>query len=174
MLGRSHHGANGLYKSAITGAYFGILNILLIFIPLIYSLYGKGLLFGIYIFIGILFLALSVYIPVCLKGRGNYDFSSIRFLYFTGTYFLIFYLGIMANYIVDFGVSFSNMYIVILQAILVVMSSFDICLSAHQGMGRMKTLYLRTINIQYLRNALTIILGVLAGFLSLAPYFLME
>lgn len=162
----------GPYKSAITGAYFGILNILLVFVPLTYSLCSNKFLFGFYILAGILMLVLTGIIPVKYKNLYNYDFLSIRYLYFVGTLSLIFYFGIIYKHILNFGFSFSNVYIFILQLILILMSIFDIYVSAHKGMLRMRTMYLRTIMSHHFKNWLVILVGVIVGILLLMPYYL--
>jgi len=164
--------SKGLYKSAITGAYFGILNIFLVLVPLIYSLFYSKVLFTIYMIIGVTMLLMLAIIPYKYKNIRNYEFSKLRYLYFVSSLFLVFFLGILLKYICNFGFSFSNIYIILLQLILILMSFFDILLNAHSGTKRMKSLYLRTINIQYFKNFLVIISGIVIGILFLIPYYI--
>lgn len=161
----------GPYKSAITGAYFGILNIFLVFVPLTYSLYSNKFLFSFYTIVGILMLALTGVIPIKYKSLYNYDFLSIRYLYFVGTLSLVFYFGVILKYILNFGFSFSNIYIFILQLILILMSVFDIYLSAHKGILRMRTMYLRTIMGHHFKNWIVILISIIIGVLLLMPYY---
>ena len=162
----------GPYKSAITGAYFGIFNILLTFIPLVNSLSENKFLFVFYIATGILMLALTIYIPIRYPRLYNYDFLSIRYLYFFGALSLVLNFGIILKYVLILGFSFSNVYIFILQLILIIMSSFDMYLSAHKGVNRMRTMYLRTIKLHYFKNILAILIGGFAGYLLLIPYYI--
>lgn len=164
--------SKGLYKSAITGAYFGILNILLVFIPLVYSLYSSKFLFTLYIVIGVIMLLVLAVIPFKYRSIQNYEFTKLRYLYFVSSLFIVFFMGILLKYVYNFGFSFSNIYIILLQLILILMSFFDILLSAHKGTLRMKSLYLRTIKAQYFKNFLVIISGIITGILFLIPYYI--
>ncbi len=164
--------SKGLYKSAVTGAYFGILNILLVFIPLVYSLFESKLLFTLYIIIGVIMLFLLAAIPFKYRNMQNYEFSKLRYLYYVSSLFLVFFLGILLKYILNFGFSFSNIFIILLQLILILMSFFDMLLSAHNGTRRMKSLYLRTIKFQYFKNFLVIISGITTGILFLIAYYI--
>ena len=160
---------NSIFKKALAGANFGVVNTLLVFIPFVYSLFGNKLLFTIYIIAGIILITLYISVIMIFKNSHNYTFPGIRYLFFTGILSGISLLGISLRYITLFGFKFSNFYFFILQAVLIIMSTIDILTPAHNGMIRMRSLYLRTIRGQYLSNALTIsaasVLGIFIVFL---------
>ena len=164
--------SKGLYKTAVTGAYFGILNILLVFIPLVYSLYFSKFLFTFYIIIGVIMLLLLIGIPFRYKNIQNYDFTRLKYLYYISSLFFVFFLGILLKHIIIFGFAFSNIYIILLELILILMSFFDILLCAHKGTARMRTLYLRTIKLKYLKISLVILSGIATGIIFLIPYYI--
>ncbi len=164
--------SKGLFKSAITGAYFGILNILLVFVPLVYSLYFSKFLFTLYIIIGVIMLILLAVVPFRYNNVHNYQFSKLRYLYFISSLFLVFFLGILYKYILNFGFSFSNIFIILLQLALILMSFFDMIISAHNGTKRMRAMYLRTIKFQYFKNLLVILSGIATGVLFLIAYYI--
>ena len=171
---KGHNTAKGLYKSAIDGAYFGLLNILFIFVPLANSLFMQKGMFSFYVVVGIFCLILNLSIIIRFKRIYNYEYFSIRYLYFSGTFLTVLCSGILYRNILIFGSSFSNIYLFFLQFVLIIMSAFDILVSAHNGMIRMKTMYLRTINFQYFKNALTILSGAALGILLLIPYYVQD
>ncbi len=160
---------NSIFKKAITGANFGVVNTLLVFIPFVYSLFENKLLFTLYIIAGIVLIALFISVVLLFKSSHNYTFSGIRYLFFTGILSGITLFGISLRYITLFGFKFSNLYFFILQSILIIMSTIDIITPAHNGMIRMRSLYLRTIKGQYFNNAITIsaatVLGIFLVFL---------
>ena len=172
MRNISSDDSNSLYKSAITGAYFSIFNTVTAFLPLTYKVSAFKGLFILYLISGFLMLSLNLIIIFSYRKNYNYNFSSLRFLYFTGFLSFAFYSGLYFKLLLIFGISFLNFLIVILLYSLNVMAAFDIIKSSHLGMIRMKTLYLRTIGNQYFKNALTIFLGIVVGVALIAPFFL--
>ncbi len=162
---------NHIFKKAIAGAQFGVVNTLMVFIPFVYSIYENKLLFILHILSGILLLALFISVFSLFKNSHNYTFGGIRYLYFTAVFSGITLFGIALRYVTLFGFGFSNLYFFILQAVLITMSTFDIITPAHNGMIRMRSLYLRTIKGQYFNNAITITIAAVLGiFLSLSVY----
>ena len=164
--------SNSLYTSAITGAYFAIFNAVLAFIPLINAVNTQTKLFIFYIVSGIIILGMNLIIILTYQKNYNYSFPSLRYLYFTGCLTIAFYTGLYTKLLIKFGMSFSNLLIVILLYSLIIMASFDMIKSAHMGMIRMRTLYLRTIGNQYFKNILTILLGIIIGGALIIPFIL--
>ena len=110
-------------------------------------------------------MGLFISIIFLFRNSHNYTFSGIRYLYFVGVFSGILLSGLSLKYIMNFPSAFSNYYFFILQEALILMSSIDILTPAHNGMIRMKSLYLRTIKGQYFNNFLVIALASALGFL---------
>ena len=164
--------SNSLYNSAITGAYFAIFNAVLAFIPLINAVNTQTKLFIFYIVSGIIILGMNLIIIFTYQKNYNYSFPSLRYLYFTSCLTMAFYTGLYTKLLIKFGMAFSNLLIVILLYSLTIMASFDMIKSAHLGMIRMRTLYLRTIGNQYFKNCITILLGIIIGGALITPFIL--
>lgn len=156
---------DSIFKKAVAGANFGIVNTLLVFIPFVYSLFESKGLFILFIIAGVILMGLFISIIFLFRNSHNYTFSGIRYLYFVGVFSGILLSGLSLKYIMNFPSAFSNYYFFILQEALILMSSIDILTPAHNGMIRMKSLYLRTIKGQYFNNFLVIALASALGFL---------
>ena len=156
---------DSIFKKALDGANFGIVNTLLVFIPFVYSLFENKGLFILFLIIGIILAGIFISIVFLFKDSHNYTFSGIRYLYFTGVFSGVLLSGLSLKYILSFPSAFSNYYFFILQEALVLMSAIDILTPAHNGMIRMRSLYLRTIKGQYFNNFLVIALASALGIL---------
>ncbi|MBE7021423.1 MAG: hypothetical protein E7411_08345 [Ruminococcaceae bacterium] len=164
-------GENAIFKKAIAGSGFGLVNILLVFIPFLYSIFENKALFILHIVAALIMSGLFISVILIYKGSRNYTFGKIRYLYFVGFFSGTALLGISLRYILLFGFKFSNLYFFILQALLILMSAIDIITPAHNGMIRMRSLYLRTIGGHYFNNIITITAALVLGiFLALSVY----
>ncbi len=156
---------DSIFKKAVDGAYFGIVNTLLVFIPFVYSVFENRALFIIHIIAALLLLGLFISVIAIFKNSHNYTFSGIRYLLFISVFSGILLSGLALKYIISFPFTFANLYFFILQVTLILMSAIDILIPAHNGMIRMRSLYLRTIKGQYFNNFLTAALGAALGIL---------
>ena len=166
--------SNSLYKSALIGSRFGVVNTVLVFTPLLVSLWDSKPIFIFYIVIGLILLGGMLIVALSYSKNYNYDFTSLRYLYYLATLLLVFFTGIFVKIILKYSFNFSGLYLLILEYILIVMSCYDIYKSAHAGIMRMKTLYLRTIKSQYFKIFATVFSGVLTALIFLTTYLITQ
>lgn len=152
-----------IYKSALTGAYFGILNVFLVFIPFLNSIFNDKILFFTYLVTGIIMLTGVLIVPLCYRNKYSYSIAKLRYLLYLGSCNLAFYVGLLLRLFLNFGKTPVNLYILLLYAVLILMSVFDIFLSAKKGFKKIRRFYTRTYKKLYQINIFIILGGILTG-----------
>ena len=167
----SSNNSKRVYKAALRGTFFGILNVFYMFIPYLIYLSQKKFMFAFYIFAAVLILASLIVIAVFYRDEYNYDTVKLRYLLFTAIYTAVFYIGLTFLLYKNFKVKFFSLdtYFLILYVVFAVLSSWDMLSSTLKGLEKVKRLYTRTYKKQLILNILTVIGAIIAGYLLLLP-----
>lgn len=164
-----------IYRSALRGSKFGILNIFYVFIPYLYSVYSNKPLFFIYLGVAVFNLISLLVVNFLYRNKFGYDLLRLRYLIFLACYNASFYGGLIFFIYAPLKISlFSfDMIVLLIFLSLAIISIADYISSLNRGMKKMKTYYTRTYRKYFIVNIIVSVLSILFGILLLVPMMIL-